>query len=102
MILDSGKDHSIHRDQRRRASRAITFIGCVQQLGRETVHAGCDERTRPNTQVVSPKPLGIAGLGDTQQSNATDCESEGGATRTPDLRIKSPLLYQLSYAPKVV
>ena len=26
------------------------------------------------------------------------CKNEGGATRTPDLRIKSPLLYQLSYA----
>ena len=50
----------------------------------------CDEKTQPNTQMVSPKPLEIAGLGDTQQRNATGCESEGGATRTPDLRIKSP------------
>ena len=27
--------------------------------------------------------------------------SEGGGTRTHDLGIKSPLLYQLSYAPRV-
>ena len=27
------------------------------------------------------------------------CRSEGGGTRTHDLGIKSPLLYQLSYAP---
>jgi hypothetical protein len=27
------------------------------------------------------------------------CSNEGGGTRTHDLGIKSPLLYQLSYAP---
>ena len=30
----------------------------------------------------------------------TTCSNEGGGTRTHDLGIKSPLLYQLSYAPE--
>ena len=38
----------------------------------------CDEKT----QVVSPKPLEITGLGDTQQSNATECETTPGGIRT--------------------
>ena len=69
-----------------------------QQSGREAVHAGCDtmqptERKRKGSEVAFS----------TQKENflpvsVGETRSEGGGTRTHDQRIKSPLLYQLSYA----
>jgi hypothetical protein len=52
-----------------------------------------NERSQPER-----KPLRIADLCETVQEDATKSLSEGGGTRTHDQRIKSPLLYQLSYA----
>ena len=53
---------------------------------------GCDDDAFKPAPKKAPKPLCIADLGDTVQASATDCESSGGGTRTPDTRIMIPLL----------
>ena len=46
----------------------------------------------------SPQVLDTKQLGEFPYRFASFCISEGGGDRTHDQRIKSPLLYQLSYA----
>ena len=67
----------------------------AQQLGRETRRPAakrCERESEGNVQKKTPKPLCIAELGEEVQASATDCESSGGGTRTPDTRIMIPLL----------
>ena len=42
----------------------------------------------------------VANLGEEVRRGATECESTPGRTRTCNLRIRSPLLYPLSYGRK--
>jgi hypothetical protein len=61
-------------------------------------YTDADMVTHMVTKTDTPKGQLAAGEGANQcVSNAS--ASEGGGTRTHDLGIKSPLLYQLSYAP---
>ena len=53
---------------------------------------GCDDDAFKPAPKKAPKPLCIADLGEEVQASATDCESSGGGTRTPDTRIMIPLL----------
>ena len=53
---------------------------------------GCDDEAFKPPAKKAPKPLCIADLGEEVQASATDCESSGGGTRTPDTRIMIPLL----------
>jgi len=67
----------------------------AQQLGRETVRStakGCERKSEGTGQEETPKPLGIADLGDVLPLGATENESRLGGTRTPDPGIMSPLL----------
>jgi|GEM_PF-1811556 len=65
----------------------------AQQSERETVRRGAtggDEGAKSPAQEESPKPLAIAVLGDDVRPAATDRDSSGGGTRTPDTRITIP------------
>ena len=53
---------------------------------------GCDGQTGTSAQKKTPKPLRVADLGDGVREDATNRESSGGGTRTPDTRIMIPLL----------
>jgi hypothetical protein len=61
----------------------------------------CVDRQRGDqrAEAAGSKPIGqFIELEKPQSNTALDQENEGVGTRTQDLRIKSPLLYQLSYA----
>jgi len=67
----------------------------AQRAGREMRQSGatgCDRESECNPQGQMPKSLRIAGLDDEMRSGATNRESSGGGTRTPDTRIMIPLL----------
>ena len=67
----------------------------AQQSGRETRRAaakGCEGESEGNAQKKSPKPLRVEDLGDDLRCDATNRESSGEGTRTPDTRIMIPLL----------
>ena len=67
----------------------------AQQSERETWRSatkGCERETEGNAQKKTPKTLRIADLGDGVRRDATNRESSGGGTRTPDTRIMIPLL----------
>ena len=67
----------------------------AQQSERETRRSaakGCERETEGNAQKKTPKTLRIADLGDGVRRDATNRESSGGGTRTPDTRIMIPLL----------
>ena len=67
----------------------------AQQSGRETRRAaakGCEGESEGNARKKSPKPLRVADLGDDLRCDATNRESSGEGTRTPDTRIMIPLL----------
>jgi integrase len=57
---------------------------------------------RLDTERVTPTVTknGTGEMADTGTVQGNDLADEGGGTRTHDLGIKSPLLYQLSYAPR--
>ena len=52
----------------------------------------CESEGELTAQKKTPKPLQIADLGDGVRDGATNRESSGGGTRTPDTRIMIPLL----------
>ena len=61
---------------------------------------GCDavrDEGKSEQSAAEHNSLRIADLCEPVQEDATKSESEGAGTRTQDQRIKSPLLYQLSY-----
>ena len=65
----------------------------AQQSERETRRSaakGCERETEGNAQKKTPKTLRIADLGDGVRRDATNRESSGGGTRTPDTRIMIP------------
>ena len=67
----------------------------AQQSERETWRSattGCERETEGYAQKKTPKTLRIADLGDGVRRDATNRESSGGGTRTPDTRIMIPLL----------
>ena len=67
----------------------------AQQLERETVQTAakrCERESEDNAQKKTSKPLVIADLDDDVRLAATNRESSGGGTRTPDTRIMIPLL----------
>ena len=67
----------------------------AQQSGREPRRAaakGCEGESEGNVQKKSPKPLRVADLSDDLRCGATNRESSGEGTRTPDTRIMIPLL----------
>ena len=67
----------------------------AQQSERETWRSatkGCERETEGYAQKKTPKTSRIADLGDGVRRDATNRESSGGGTRTPDTRIMIPLL----------
>ena len=62
-----------------------------RETGRSTAK-GCERESEAVAQKKTPKPLQIADLSDTRALDATECESSGRGTRTPDTRIMIPLL----------
>ncbi len=72
----------------------------AQQLGRERMPVdatACDDATRKSELDSFRNNLQVANLGEEVRRGATKCESTPGRTRTCNLRIRSPLLYPLSY-----
>ena len=75
--------------------QAAKALRLAQQSERETRRSaakGCERESEGNAQKKTPKPLQIADLGDGVRDGATNRESSGGGTRTPDTRIMIPLL----------
>jgi hypothetical protein len=76
-----------------------------QQYGSETstIAAGsCEPSDDDRSDDGQQNVLTFNDFGGEQQQAAERGESEAVGTRTRDLRIKSPLLYQLSYNPKSI
>ena len=72
-----------------------------QQSGRDLVREDATSNEKPSTTLDFIERLNVLDIGtldDTVPDRATPSGNEAAGARTQDLRIKSPLLYRLSYS----
>ena len=73
----------------------------AQQSGRDLVREDATSNEKPSTTLDFIERLNVLDIGtldDTVPDRATPSGNEAAGARTQDLRIKSPLLYRLSYS----